>query len=1169
MKFNPILLAFGLIPLTGCGGGGGDDNTTTSTYTVKAIDGYLRNAQVWLDIDGDYQLDNDEPSALTGEGGSAELDVTNISSPEQYSVVVKTIAGQTIDEDSITETNPSGSVITSPYILSAPAGQTTITPLSSLVDIKMKNGQTQQEALTELATSLNIEETQLLEDYIENEQGDVAAKASSLVALALLPESETEMGELTDGSSNIDDTLTEDTLTSLSAIEEDQLLISDSGGSLITVNIITSDDEDYDEYADGADKDGDGIINVLDAFPDNGAETADTDNDSVGDNADAFPEDETETADTDSDGVGDNSDAFPEDATETADTDNDGVGNNTDVFPHDETETADTDNDGVGDNNDAFPNDATETVDTDGDNIGDNSDPDANGDGIIDVDKAGFEYAYIENKRLYALYPNTTEGGIYYDINTMLFNSASEALEFGFGYIDIDDNYFRDSMPWVITDGALILEDYNIRYKLIESTSDYFKVCSSSDITTDATCDDASSSYLFFDKMKAKSFISNNSTAGTPIELTQITDPNLNEYFTALEYDYIEQVYNVNIEDSNVESLAGMEQFISLEKLFAYTNHITDISPLTNFASLKYLLIPDQTDPVTGDDVNLDSYSPIYTLPSLTRLRLSGYKNHQPEEFLKLADIINGLDDKSKMTDLGLYDVEITNDDIDKIVGMPNLENLNISDTTMVDDLTALEANTWHKLERLELSWNNNSVIDTVQNNAQRVAALPLFNLDNMIASGLNISQLSTLQLAQTTLDENDLFTIASNVGENLESLDLRGVNVSDYDDLFDNLNTPNLKRLKLGIYDVIVNYNMQNINNNLIPSKLEILYLNTGNVSNFTISEFTNLQQLSLRYSNIVDSSISAFNTAVTQLAELENLRIDHLTINGEDVYCNDLTLSDSIDCYDGLPEDYIPFTTELIRGNTWYTSDFFKLEFSNDGSTLSPTSMLNSEESDANSIIYTISDGKLILDEDDELTITNQGSNFYTLNLTNSVDQTVEELVAYTSLEALEESLYTGLSDGITLIDSSNDSTNQAYAGFELKSVTAEESNNNLIVTVKADGDILTALNSPIEMNYNNSFWLGINQYIEFGFHGNGSVWLDIDIWENGEFTEGYEVAESDYSYTISDDTVTLTIPLSMIPANDYLAIKVEIGFDYIGSGDEANDDTEYDRIYLGIDW
>ena len=165
------------------------------------------------------------------------------------------------------------------------------------------------------------------------------------------------------------------------------------------------------------DTDGDGVIDRLDAFPNDRTETADTDGDGVGDNADAFPNDRTETADSDGDGVGDNADAFPNDRTETADSDGDGVGDNADAFPNDRTETVDTDGDGVGDNADAFPtteprrqirmvtalatmptpspmteprrdsdgdgvgdnadafpNDRTETEDTDGDRVGDNTD---------------------------------------------------------------------------------------------------------------------------------------------------------------------------------------------------------------------------------------------------------------------------------------------------------------------------------------------------------------------------------------------------------------------------------------------------------------------------------------------------------------------------------------------------------------------------------------------------------------------------------------------------------------------------------------------------------------------------------------------------------------------------------------------------------------------------
>lgn len=60
-----------------------------------------------------------------------------------------------------------------------------------------------------------------------------------------------------------------------------------------------------------ADDDNDGVINTLDAFPNDPAETQDSDGDGVGDNADAFPSNNAETQDSDGDGVGNNTDPTP------------------------------------------------------------------------------------------------------------------------------------------------------------------------------------------------------------------------------------------------------------------------------------------------------------------------------------------------------------------------------------------------------------------------------------------------------------------------------------------------------------------------------------------------------------------------------------------------------------------------------------------------------------------------------------------------------------------------------------------------------------------------------------------------------------------------------------------------------------------------------------------
>ncbi|AWB66998.1 hypothetical protein C2869_11365 [Saccharobesus litoralis] len=146
------------------------------------------------------------------------------------------------------------------------------------------------------------------------------------------------------------------------------------------------------------DDDNDGVDDDIDAFPYDPSEVMDTDGDKIGNNADT---------DDDGDGVIDSEDDFPLDKTRSnkSDQDNDGWPNGQDPDDNDNTnpgtlfidtdkdgvgDTTDTDddNDGVEDANDKFPLDATETKDFDGDNIGDNADPDDDNDGVNDVDDA-------------------------------------------------------------------------------------------------------------------------------------------------------------------------------------------------------------------------------------------------------------------------------------------------------------------------------------------------------------------------------------------------------------------------------------------------------------------------------------------------------------------------------------------------------------------------------------------------------------------------------------------------------------------------------------------------------------------------------------------------------------------------------------------------------------
>ena len=90
-------------------------------------------------------------------------------------------------------------------------------------------------------------------------------------------------------------------------------------------------------------RNGDGVRDKDDAFPEDPSETSNRDGDDVGDMADEFPDDASclkspckeKDPDTDGDGVRDEENAFPEDPSETSVRDGDGAGDKADEFPDD------------------------------------------------------------------------------------------------------------------------------------------------------------------------------------------------------------------------------------------------------------------------------------------------------------------------------------------------------------------------------------------------------------------------------------------------------------------------------------------------------------------------------------------------------------------------------------------------------------------------------------------------------------------------------------------------------------------------------------------------------------------------------------------------------------------------------------------------------------------
>ncbi|WP_225874571.1 AAA family ATPase [Vibrio atypicus] len=454
MKLNKISLALGLasaVALAGCGGGSSSsdsDSSGSSTYSVTAIDGYLKGALVWLDLDGDFVQDDNEPSATSGAGGVANLDVSNVDNPENYSVVVKAIPGQTEDEDN--------GPVTTAYVMSAPAGETDVTPLSTLVHVILEqttdDDATDEEieaakeaAVAEVAADLGIDEEDVLGDFIEEGLDDAAFAAETIVEQNVLPDDEEDLGDAAEGT---DDTLLESADSLSTAIKEvndsnpedydaiDVDTDTDGDGVPDLLDAFPNDEtEQYDLDSDGTgdnsddDIDGDTVLNGSDAFPTDATESADADNDNIGDNADLdddndgvndteddYPNDDTRAGDSDGDGTDDLYDEFPDDPERVGDSDGDGVDSATDEYPGDPTRAGDSDGDGVDDLDDEFPDDNTqagdsdgdgvdglqdafpadpnESLDTDSDGIGNNADDDDDGDGVLDE----FDSAPLDNE---------------------------------------------------------------------------------------------------------------------------------------------------------------------------------------------------------------------------------------------------------------------------------------------------------------------------------------------------------------------------------------------------------------------------------------------------------------------------------------------------------------------------------------------------------------------------------------------------------------------------------------------------------------------------------------------------------------------------------------------------------------------------------------------------
>ncbi|MGB2739022.1 MAG: pre-peptidase C-terminal domain-containing protein [Cognaticolwellia sp.] len=315
--FHSIFVFFITFFLVACGGGSSTPDPekqpepiqpTYQTYKVTVIDGYLRGATVWLDLNGNGLKDADEPSAETANKGIAELTLSSDLTPTDYSLLALAEAGKTFDE-SLNRT------VDKSFVLASPKGKNVITPLTTLIYIKEHELGNIDGAKAQIGIALDAVTENLFEDFIATQNTYLAEVAADLVRLSLMPETPEQLNSFGENPASIID-LIKVYIEIKNRGESGTYVMRDNQGEL-------AGDTDFDGIADpdDSDIDGDSFLNDDDAFPYEATEWFDLDNDGIGNNTDT---------DIDGDNIENELDAFPFDVTEWEDLDNDGVGNNSD-----------------------------------------------------------------------------------------------------------------------------------------------------------------------------------------------------------------------------------------------------------------------------------------------------------------------------------------------------------------------------------------------------------------------------------------------------------------------------------------------------------------------------------------------------------------------------------------------------------------------------------------------------------------------------------------------------------------------------------------------------------------------------------------------------------------------------------------------------------------------
>lgn len=163
--FKTKMAAGGLITaavLTACGGGGSGGVPAASTTSLSGVvaDGYLKDVKVYLDLNKNGVGDAGEPSATTDANGAYTITGITAGDESKYPIVAE-VPATSVDQDTSV-------AVGKPFTLSAPAGASFVSPMTTLVQEKVRAGNSVAQADASVVASLGITTVGVsaLENYV-------------------------------------------------------------------------------------------------------------------------------------------------------------------------------------------------------------------------------------------------------------------------------------------------------------------------------------------------------------------------------------------------------------------------------------------------------------------------------------------------------------------------------------------------------------------------------------------------------------------------------------------------------------------------------------------------------------------------------------------------------------------------------------------------------------------------------------------------------------------------------------------------------------------------------------------------------------------------------------------------------------------------------------------